>query len=180
MRDDSKEEQVLIENAKRDPGHFEALYNKYYEHILKFTYKRLNTPDEAYEITANTFVKALSNIHKYTYQGFPFSSWLYRIAINEINEFYRHTHKKRTVNIDDTIARYIAEETKQEQEELKQSLKAALQYLDAEELQLLELRFFDERMFSEVAEILGITENNAKVKTYRIIDKLKGIFSKMS
>ncbi len=180
MREDPKEEQVLIEQAKLNPANFEALYNKYYEPILKFTYKRLNTADEAYEITANTFVKALSNIHKYIYQGFPFSSWLYRIAINEINEFYRQNNKKRTVNIDDTIARYIAEETKYERDELKQSLKTALQYLDAEELQLLELRFFDERMFSEVAEILGITENNAKVKTYRVIDKLKGIFSKMS
>jgi RNA polymerase sigma-70 factor (ECF subfamily) len=44
----------------------------------------------------------------------------------------------------------------------------------------LELRFFEERPFSEVADILGITENNAKVKTYRVIDKLRIIFKKVS
>ena len=41
---------------------------------------------------------------------------------------------------------------------------------------LIELRFFEERPFSEVAEIIGITENNAKVKTYRAIDRLKIIY----
>lgn len=180
MNDELKTEWGLIESAKLDSQSFEPLYNKYYELILKFAYKRLDTVEDAYEITANTFAKALSNIGKYRQQGFLFSSWLYRIAINEINEFYRNAKKKRTVNIDDTAARYIAEETGRDRQELNQSLKIALQYLDVQELQLLELRFFEERPFSEVAEILGITENNAKVKTYRVIDKLKVIFGKVS
>ncbi len=50
-----------------------------------------------------------------------------------------------------------------------------LNELDEAEVQLLELRFFEQRPFKEVAYILEITENNAKVKTYRILDKLKKI-----
>ncbi len=180
MNDELKIEWGLIESSKLDPQCFEPLYKKYYELILKFSYKRLDTVEDAYEITGNTFAKALENIGKYKQQGFLFSSWLYRIAINEINEFYRKAKKNRTVNIDDTASRYIAEETGRDKQELSQSLKVALQYLDLEELELLELRFFEERPFSEVAEILGITENNAKVKTYRVIDKLRIIFGKVS
>ena len=173
-------EKQQIEESKTNPKCFEPLYVKYYELILKFVYKRVESFDDTKEIVAIVFTKALTNIIKYRDQGFPFSSWLYRIAINEINEFYRKAKKNRTVNIDDTASRYIAEETGRDKQELSQSLKVALQYLDVEELQLLELRFFDERPFSEVAEILGITENNAKVKTYRVIDKLRIIFGKLS
>jgi RNA polymerase sigma-70 factor (ECF subfamily) len=45
--------------------------------------------------------------------------------------------------------------------------------LPEEDLQLIEMRFFEKRAFKEIGEILEITENNAKVKVYRVIDKLK-------
>ena len=45
--------------------------------------------------------------------------------------------------------------------------------LKESELEVIELRFFEKRSFSEVAQILEITENNAKVKTYRALDKLR-------
>jgi len=180
MKNEAQAESVLIEESKRNPQCFEPLYVKYYQQILKFSYRRMDSLDDAYEITASTFAKALSNIGKYKQQGLLFSSWLYRIAINEINQFYRDTNKRRTINIDDTNAKYIAEETGKEMQELKQALKIVLQQLNSDEIQLLELRFFEERPFSEVGEILGITENNAKVKTYRVIDKLRILFNKVS
>ena len=49
------------------------------------------------------------------------------------------------------------------------------QELPEDELQLIEMRFFEKRSFKEIGEILEITENNAKVKTYRILEKLKKI-----
>lgn len=180
MNDVLTTEWELIENAKSNPRHFEPIYKKYYEQVLRFAYKRLESVEDAYEVVANTFAKALENIGKYQYRGVKFSSWLYRIAINEINQFYRETNKKRTICIDNTSVKYIAEETGRDKLELSASLKAALQYLNEEEVQILELRFFEERPFAEVGEILGITENNAKVRTYRVIDKLRTIFNKLS
>ena len=52
-------------------------------------------------------------------------------------------------------------------------------YLSEDEFLLIELRFFEERPFVEVGELLGITENNAKVKTYRVLDKLRGVYAKI-
>jgi RNA polymerase sigma-70 factor (ECF subfamily) len=42
-----------------------------------------------------------------------------------------------------------------------------------EALQLIELRFFENKSFKEIAAILEVTENNAKVRTYRVLDQLK-------
>ena len=135
--------------------------------------------DDTREVTSIVFSKALSNIKKYKDNGHPFSSWLYRISLNEINQFYRDSKKMRSVSIDENGIKYIAEETGGYKKELITVLKKALQYLSEPDMLLIELRFFEERPFSEVAEIIGITENNAKVKTYRAIDRLKIIYTKI-
>ena len=180
MNDEMNSEIAYIEKAKKDIKYFEPLYEKYYASILKYAYKRLETLEEAYEITSNVFAKALINIQQYKHQGFPFSSWLYRITINEINLYYRKVNKKRCISLNQGALKQIAEETGKDRQELNDTLKLALQYLKIEEIELIELRYFEERSFAEVALIMGITENNAKVKVYRIIDKLKQIFSKLN
>jgi RNA polymerase sigma-70 factor (ECF subfamily) len=173
-------EKQQIEDSKTNSQCFEPLYMKYYEQILKFVYKRIENLDDSREVTSIVFTKALSNINKYKDHGFPFSSWLYRIAINEINQFYRDSNKIRVISIDEKGINNIAEETGSQKAELIFTLKKALLYLSVEDSILIELRYFEDRPFSEVGQILGITETNAKVKTYRILDKLKDIYVKIS
>ena len=83
-----------IEASKINPQCFEPLYKKYYEQILKFVYKRMDNLDDTREVTSIVFSKAISNINKYKDHGHPFSSWLYRIALNEITQFYRDSKKE--------------------------------------------------------------------------------------
>ena len=64
-------------------------------------------------------------------------------------------------------------------EELEKKLHAVLQKLKPEELQVIELRFFEDMPFKMVAEVLNITETYAKVRTYRALDKMKKIFLRM-
>lgn len=180
MFDNRELEIQQIEASKSNPQCFEPLYAKYYEQILKFVFKRMDNLDDTREVTSIIFSKALSNIKKYNDNGYPFSSWLFRIALNEITQFYRDSKKMRSVSLDEDGIKYIAEETGGYKKELIAVLKKALHYLNDMDMLLIELRFFEERPFSEVGEIIGITENNAKVKTYRAIDRLKIIYSKIS
>jgi RNA polymerase sigma-70 factor (ECF subfamily) len=172
-------EKEQIEISKTDPNGFEPLYLKYYEQLLKFVYKRVESFDDSKEVVSIVFTKALVNIPKYKDQGFPFSSWLYRIAINEINQFYRDSKKMRAISLDERSIQSMAGDTFTDKHELLDNLKRSLTYLSEEELLIIELRYFEERPFGEVAAILEITENNAKVKTYRILDKLRGIYAKI-
>ncbi len=61
-------------------------------------------------------------------------------------------------------------------DEWERRLPTVLEQLDPDDLQLIELRYFEKRPFKEVSEILGLTESNAKVRTYRILEKMKKIF----
>lgn len=169
-----KSEKDLIDLAKRDSRHFAPIYKKYHEPIFRFVYQRLASKDDASDITSQVFLKALINLPKYQHEGFPFSSWLYKIALNEINQFYRDQSKKRTINVNESQLKDVAEEVGELYDENKQQqLIKALAVLDGEKLVLIEMRFFEKRAFKEMAQILNITENNAKVKTYRVLDELK-------
>ncbi|MCE5300834.1 MAG: sigma-70 family RNA polymerase sigma factor, partial [Spirochaetia bacterium] len=82
-------ERQLIECAKKDPQAFGLLYDKYYDRILRYAMYRTGSAEAGRDITSETFFKALKHIGSFRWKGFPFSSWLYRIAGNEIKMYFR-------------------------------------------------------------------------------------------
>ncbi len=177
---DNEIEKQLIEESKTNPQSFERLYIKYYEQILKFVYKRVESLDDARDLTSSVFIKALANIPKYKDMGFPFSSWLYRIAINEINMFYRKSKKARVISLNEYGLKNLANESSDVDPEMLMALKRSLLHLSPEELFLIELRFFEDKAFAEMGVILDISEANAKIRTYRALDKLRSIYAKVA
>jgi RNA polymerase sigma-70 factor (ECF subfamily) len=134
----------------------------------------MDTIEDASDITSQVFLKALVNLNQFKFRGFPFSSWLYKIALNEVNQFYRKNKNRRTINVDEHQLKDIVEEAGELFDEVKRGmLLRVLASLDEAKLVLIEMRFFEKRSFREISEILNITENNAKVKTYRVLDEMK-------
>ena len=172
-------EQQIIEAAKQNPEHFGPLYDKYYKQIFGYVYQRLECKDTAFDLTSQVFLKALSNIEKYEYKGVPFASWLYRIAHSEVMQLFRTNKNMRTVNADISDLKNICEEVEEEYLEQYQGIfMKVIKDLPEDDLQMIELRFFEKRPFKEIAEILDITETNAKVKLYRILDRVKKTLTK--
>jgi len=172
-RNKSLEEQQ-IEAAKRNPAHFAPLYNKYFKPIYIFIFKKVKNEDTAGDLTSKVFLKALLNIKKYKHMGFPFSSWLYRIASNEVNLYYRKSNKTTEVELMEKDVLYLLEEMKQP-EDLKQQeiMINALNQLPLPTAELIEMRFFEKLSFKEIATILGVKPVTAKIRVYRALDKLK-------
>ena len=83
-----QEELIIIEAAKINPNQFAPLYTKYYEQIFNYIYNRMASKDVAFDITSQVFLKAMTNLSKYIYIGVPFSSWLFRIAHNELMQVF--------------------------------------------------------------------------------------------
>jgi RNA polymerase sigma-70 factor (ECF subfamily) len=171
-------EEEVIEKAKKDPKAFRSLYEKYYKQIFLFIHHRVGNRDQSADITSQVFLKAMMNIERYQFRGLPFSSWLYRIAVNECNTFFRKNKRERFVVLEDEHVGNMVDEMFGEsvQDELRVKLPFILEKLKPHELHLIELRFLESRPFKEVAEILDITETYAKVRTYRVLDKMKKLF----
>lgn len=170
------DEPQLIELAKKDVHYFGELYEKYFDPIFRFTFKRLGgNEDLAGDLTQQTFIKAMAHIQKYEDRGLPFSSWLYRIAQNEVSMYFRSLKNSYTVEIDDRKVIHLAQEAinlEYMPEEDQEKLIGLLNEMEQEHLDLIELRFFQELSFKEIAEIYNISEANAKMRVYRILEKL--------
>jgi RNA polymerase sigma-70 factor (ECF subfamily) len=172
-----RREYEVVKASMQDPQHFQVLYNRYYTPVFRFTWNRLTDKQLAADIVSDVFYKALLHLHKFRYQGVPFSAWLFRIAFNEVAQYYRKHKKQRVVSADETSIKNLWKEIQPDDNREKTDLLfTVLQLLEPAEMNLLELRIFEDRPFREVGEILGITENNAKVKFYRLVDKLKVLY----
>ena len=163
-----------IQAAQRNPNLFRPLYDRYYDPIFRFIFRRTAEEDLTGDICAQVFLKAMQRLDKYKFKGVPFSAWLYRIASNEIAQHFRNVKKNRVVSMEEHNLHDMAEEMDHNQrEQLIPTMIDALQSLNENDVLLIELRFFEQRPFKEIANILGITESNAKVKTYRLLEKMK-------
>ncbi|MGZ4053620.1 MAG: RNA polymerase sigma factor [Bacteroidia bacterium] len=172
--DEIDAEMKLVKAAQDNPRCFEPLYTRYYKQIVAFVYRRIESKEEAFEITSQVFYKALENLPKYKTQGVPFSAWLFRIASNELNARFKKNNNSRTFSFDTEgfeALKLDVEETVSDQQD--KELFEALDQLDADEMELINMRFFEKRSFKEVADICEINESACKLRVYRIIDKLR-------
>ena len=166
-------EQEIIEAAKKDLHHFEKLYSKYHNQIFRYVYQRMDDKDIAHDVTSQVFLKSMNNLKKFKYKGVPFSAWLFRIASNEVVQYYKDKKSERTVQIQtDYIQDIVANESELRREQLSLVIEEIAE-LPEKELELIELRYFEKRPFKEISQILNITESNAKVRIHRIVAKLK-------
>ena len=173
---DAISENELIEWSKKDHRYFEPIYEKYYEPIFRLIMCRVQDEEVTKDITSNVFCKALVNLDKYKFQGLSFSSWLYRLALNSCYDYFRTQKKKRTVVLEEFMTQEMAEEFEPEALYLQRGLKLLPEVLDKlkpRDLELIELRFFESKNFKEISEILGITENNAKTRSHRILKRIR-------
>jgi RNA polymerase sigma-70 factor (ECF subfamily) len=175
------EEVEIIEAAKSDLAQFRPLYEKHFKRIFLFVYHRVEDRALASDITSQIFLKAMQRIHQFNFHGLPISSWLYRIAINECTDYFRRSKRSRVVYVEDVSFHNLFEEMFPEdpQSQLEKGLQTVLQQLKPGELQIIELRYFEDMPFKMVAEVLNISEINAKVRTYRTLGKMKRLFLKL-
>ena len=84
-----REEFRILERSAKEPIAFGALYEKYFRRIFSFIYRQIDDEDITSDLCSQTFGSAINNAGKYQFRGVPVSAWLYKIASNEVNKYYR-------------------------------------------------------------------------------------------
>lgn len=163
-----------INAAVEDMSRFSVLYDRYYVRIFRFIHQRVNDEELTDDITSRVFLNAMLHLKTYQHKGFPFASWLYRIARNEINQEFRKQRADRNFQAQWSDLTDMGAEMQQEVDDYWiKRLLSVLKNLKGPDMEIIEMRFFEKRSFREIGEILSITENNAKVKMFRILQRLK-------
>jgi RNA polymerase sigma-70 factor (ECF subfamily) len=174
------EDDRLVALAKENREAFGALYAKYWEPVYRFVYKRVMGEERVKDIAQAVFIKAMLNLHKYETRGFAFSSWLFRIALNEITDAAKKEKNLGIVDVPtDGKEELVLEPDLGLRDFQLEQLVAALNKSSPEDVELIELRFFEKRRLREVANILGISETNCKVRMHRTMKRLKATIEKL-
>ena len=178
-----KEEILLIENAKSDPESFGKLYDKYYDQIYRFCLHRTANIDLAQDITSEVFTKLLNKLWMFRWKNVAFSAWLFKIANNEVNSYYRK-NKQKFVDIEDysekipdneKVADYNINLEEEELQDKKMflTLHNSVKQLDLKYQEVIVLKYFEEKSIKEISEILSKSEGTVKSLLHRGIKKLR-------
>ena len=183
---DLNEERELVRQAQKAPDAFAELYDRYYPGIFGYVLRRTANLETAQDITSETFLKALKKLWQFRWRNVSFSSWLYKIATNEVNQHFRKAGYKKSISLEELQEQGFEPISPHDPEgELIEAQKQLKQYQDFLEIQekvvrlpakyqeVITLRFFEKKQIKEIAEILGKKEGTIKSLLYRAMEKLR-------
>ena len=180
-----EEEKQLLEKIKENPEYFGKIFDAFYKPIFNYIFHRVADYDISRDIAADTFLKAYLKIHAFTWKDVSILTWLYRIATNEINYFYRkNTVTKLSLDLLGSHANILFEfddyQTEKQLIENEMKLNSdyarvqrSLKKLNSKYQEVLSLRFFEKKSLTEISEILNKKEGTIKSLLSRGLDKLK-------
>ncbi|MBE2245864.1 MAG: sigma-70 family RNA polymerase sigma factor [Candidatus Competibacteraceae bacterium] len=185
----SDHELVLRAVHHSDQGAYTELLDRYRDSIYYLFVKMVNNKDDAEDLTIETFGKAFRNLHNYQ-PTFAFSTWLYRIATNNGIDFLRKK-KISTFSIDNPIKNKDGDqfeinisgntpdpEETMIREQKKEVLRQFVDKLKPRYKQLIELRYYEDLSYEEIANRLGLPLGTVKAQLFRAKDLLYQIIHK--
>ena len=164
-----------IEKAKKgDQAAFTYLLDHYWNEVYGFMLKRTENETDAEDITIETFSKAFDKIATYNPE-FQFNTWLIAIAKNVHIDLLRKkksTHFVEITDEEDQQAYNVADTTPSVEDALitEQNLSRLLRFikeLKPHYQEVIQLRYFQEMSYQEIADQLGEPLSNVKIKLLR-------------
>jgi len=173
-------EEKLIRAAQRgDTASFDELYAHYVPPIYRFIYMKVTHREEAEDLTHEVFLNAWQNLDRYRSRGFPFSSWLYQIARNEVIDHYRL--RRPNVSLEESHADLIRAENRIEsdldQQLSLEEIKIALAELTPDQQDVILMKFMEDCSHEEIAAALDKSEGAVRLIQHRALNELKRILA---
>lgn len=186
-----EQEVQLIKQCQTDPDTFGQVFDIWYKPIFGYVLRRTADYDLSKDIAAETFLKAFLKINGFKWRGISISAWLYRIATNELNMYYRSSKYKpaslQQLLENPQMEQLLHEPADAEKEMMEQELKAYDDYnlirknllmLDVKYQEVIALRYFEQKTNTEISEILNKNEGTVKSLLSRGLEKLRGMMAR--
>ena len=174
-------EDIVRQAQAGESSAFGRLYEMYYDQILRYVAFKCGNQLEAEDLTGEVFLKMIESIDKFKFKGFPFTSWLYRIAHNTVIDNFRRKGRRPTVPLDEMIADTTAGDSDLERHaEISWTMREVVRAMeDLTDLQreVITLRFAGGLSVAETASAVGKKENAVKALQHAGIRKLRQIMN---
>ena len=173
-------DQDLVTKTIKNKQAFAAIVNRYEASLLRYI-SRLGCKDAAaaQDLLQEIFVKTFVHLNDYDH-SLQFSSWIYRIAHNEIVSYFRKERSRPSVlrrtedsflfeNIADDVG--LTDHNSQRHSVLE--IQSAVSQLEPKYRDIIVLKFFEEKSYEEISDILQIPQGTVATLINRAKKKIK-------
>lgn len=167
-----------VEEKRMQKADFKAFYNKHFDRVYRFVFFRVRgNADVAQDLTSEVFMKALKHFAKYD-PARSETAWIMTIARNHVINHYRDS--KAHIDIEEIKFSLEGSDAREDEEvnDDKRRLLDALNELQEEERQVVEMKHLQGYRFKEIAEVLGKSAGACRIEAHRAMKKLKKILTK--
>lgn len=166
------DEKELIQKAKiGDKEALNEIIEIYYDEIYKFLYRRMGNKAAAEDVTQDTFIKFIKNLPYYKEKN-KLKSFLFTIAINTSNDFFRrHKQEASLLSLDKAGDEITKDETEQKEEAL--IVRQAVLSLPDVQRDVIILRFYHDLKIKEIASVQKVPIPTVKTRLRRALKALK-------
>lgn len=186
----AEDDQTLARRAKTDRDAFGLLYERHVTAIYRYVYYRVGSVEDAEDLTARVFARALKHVHNYNDRGVPFTAWLYRIAHNVVANFHRDNSRHPAVPLDevDELRSHAHEshdgddsdhDQRIDSERERERLLRAIRLLPEERQHLIVLKFVEQMQNAEIGQIMNRSEGAIKSLYHRTLLQLREVMDGM-
>lgn len=149
---------------------FETLMKRYTSSVYGATLRLMKDTENAQEVTQMAFIQAYRHLD--SWRGENFGAWVTIIANHIALRMLEKEKRRQTDPLDENTD--APDESYDEQKEQQlQAMEAAIAQLPEADRQLIQWHYYQSIPLQTIAQRLGQTENNIKVRMYRIRERLK-------
>jgi RNA polymerase sigma factor (sigma-70 family) len=183
-----EQEKELIQQCRTTPAAFGQVFDLWYKPVFGYIMRRTAEYDLSKDIAAETFLKAFLKINTFKYRGISLSAWLFRIATNELNQYYRSSRYKpqslQQLLENPQMEKLLHQQDDDEREVIEKELQAFNDYnliranllkLDVKYQEVIALRYFEQKTNGEISDILDKNEGTVKSLLSRGLEKLRNM-----
>ncbi len=179
LNENGQKDYFLIQCALKnnDQKAYAELMNRYRNSLYYIIYKMIGSKDDAEDLLFESFEKAFKNLRHYT-PDFSFSTWLFRIAINNCIDYLRKKHKQEVTSTEiseEYFKKIVKQEPSNDQSPEEQLirkqrfefLKKCIDGLSPKYRIVIELKYLHENTYEEISEKTNLPVGTVKAQLFR-------------
>lgn len=177
-------DEMLAKALRSDTRVLGEIIGRYETKLSRYIQRKSNASfEDRKDILQNIFIKIYKNINDFD-PDLSFSSWTYRIARNEMIDWYRREKRRPHLSLEgdegviQTLASELGADIAAQKAELRQTIEGAVQTLPEKYQDIVELRFFEEKSYDEIADILALPPGTVAVRINRVKTMLQEALEK--
>lgn len=153
----------------------QGLYDQFADQVFRYILSRVRNYADAEDLCSEVFVKVMANIGRYDSAKASYSTWIYAITRNVVNDYFRSRLQAR-VELDDILIDSMDAGT---WDQGLPELSEALQKCSQRERDVIILRYYHGHPYAEIAEKLQMSSTNVRMISFRTTRKLRELLRSM-